>query len=81
MKQETLEEFCNRELENFNGSNTRSTEFDLGFRTGAIIGLRFPKEISYSEEEVKQLLLKSLQHRILLDDIGIPDWFEQFKKK
>ena len=51
MKQETLEEFCNRELENFNGSDTRSTEFDLGFRTGTIIGLRFPKERSYSEKE------------------------------
>jgi hypothetical protein len=47
-KQETLEDFCTRELSNFN-DNVRNTQFDLGFRTGAIIGLRFPKERSYNE--------------------------------
>ena len=45
---ETLEDFCTRELSNFN-DNVRNTQFDLGFRTGAIIGLRFPKERSYNE--------------------------------
>jgi hypothetical protein len=52
---ETLEDFCTRELSNFN-DNVRNTQFDLGFRTGAIIGLRFPKERSYSEEEARTSL-------------------------
>lgn len=55
MKKETLEDFCTRELSNFN-DNVRNTQFDLGFRTGAIIGLRFPKERSYSEEEARSSL-------------------------
>lgn len=82
-KQETLEEFCNRELENFNGSDTRSTEFDLGFRTGTIIGLRFPKERSYSKEDMiefaKFMLLENHEYKSYTDIFK--EWFEQIKKK
>lgn len=68
-KQETLEEAAN------NYSSNKLSK--LGF----ISGYKLAQERSYSKEEVKQILLKSIGQRTLLNDIGIPEWFEQFKKK
>jgi hypothetical protein len=80
---ETLEDFCTRELSNFN-DNVRNTQFDLGFRTGAIIGLRFPKERSYSEEKVLDILREFYKVSSKKDfplTNTIPLWFEKFKKE
>ena len=86
-KQETLEEaaekYClinNIPTDQMIVKNDRSCEFETPI-TMFVKGAKCQQERSYSEEEVKQLLLKSLQYRLLLEDIGIPDWFEQFKKK
>lgn len=85
MKQETLEEFGTRELSNFN-DNVRNSEFDLGFRTGTIIGLRFPKERMYSEEEAGELVYNIIgeyakHYGIMIDGDKLNDLFKQFKNK
>jgi hypothetical protein len=75
---ETLEEVAgNFWLNDDSISYNDRISYVNGFEKGA----KWQQERSYSEEEVKQMLLKSIGQRILLDDIGIPDWFEQFKKK
>ena len=84
-KEETLEGFCNRELSNFT-DKIRSKEFDLGFRTGTIIGLRFPRERSYSEEDVKIIINDIVEKHCIYSSPEIKNsaklkWFEQFKKK
>jgi len=92
MNKETLEEFWTRELSNFS-DNVRNTQFDLGFRTGTIIGLRFTKEGSYSEEDMKQFAWECVANflsnsdnkvemelaEVIMDRNKIQ--FERFKKK
>ncbi len=76
-KQETLEEAVERLTQDYDASISHK----LIAKTFITVGAKWQAERMYSEEEVKQILLKSIGQRTIFDDIGIPDWFEKFKKK
>jgi len=80
MKQETLEEILKNEIE-FIHNSVRNYDFDLGFKTGGLIGAKWQQERSYSEEEVNVLisLLKGTTEYEVLQSFR--DKIEQFKKK
>ncbi len=88
MKQETIEEALNSEIKLVHDV-VRNKDFDLGFKTGGIIGAKWAAERMYSEEEVYKLLLKhQSDYRSYVRNsypltwsFNIKDWFEQIKKK
>jgi hypothetical protein len=79
-KQETFEEALVYELE-FTHDANRNLDFDLGFKTGGIIGAKWQAERMYSEEEVLNILQEFKRYLSFGDEISQSDWFEQFKKK
>lgn len=74
-KQETLEEVLKNELE-FIHNSCRNFDFDLGFKTGGLIGAKWQQERMYSEKEVLELLLNCPTNT----EKETIEWFEQFKK-
>jgi hypothetical protein len=76
MKQETLEEAAERIAYN-------STEENKGFPSIKIFieGAKWQQERMYSEEEVKDILIKYQHYLTVDDDIDADEWFKQFKKK
>jgi hypothetical protein len=73
-KQETLEEFAKRKylsrLDNFE---------KVDFKDGVFEGAKWQAERMYSEEEVKDLILKFNNDKPGIYDAS--EWFEQYKKK
>jgi hypothetical protein len=74
LKQETLEEFAKRKylsrLDNFE---------KVDFKDGVFEGAKWQAERMYSEEEVKDLILKFNNDKPGIYDAS--EWFEQYKKK
>ena len=67
---ETLEDFIRRESKSGNES------------VGILKGVIWQKEKSYSEEEVKKLIVDFLFTKRIGREVGsVKEWFEQFKKK
>ena len=71
-KQETLEEVAERI-----GNNFEDSTFKAGVIYGVIEGAKWQQERSYSEEEVKEILVKCTW---ILTESKLK-WFKQFKKK
>ncbi len=81
MKKETLEGAVKSELE-FIHNSCRNFDFDLGFKTGGLIGAKWQQEQDknkYSEEEVKFIISEALQSALV--NVDLEQWFEKFKKK
>jgi hypothetical protein len=84
-KQETIEEHLNAKLE-FIHEASRNMDFDLGFKTGGIIGANYQAERMYSEEDFKLFArqyyreIKLDKSNLLWDDLA-DKCLEQFKKK
>ena len=74
MKKETLEEAARKWH-----SNTKF--FDKGELNAFIAGAKWQAERMYSEEEVLGILNKLHKSPHALMDVGLKEWFEQFKKK
>jgi hypothetical protein len=73
MQQETLyEAFLNCLI----NKEFKTKEDYIAFK-GAEFGAKWQQERSYSEEEVKEILMKT--DRFLREDLDL--WFEQFKNK
>lgn len=53
-KQETVEERLKNELK-FIHSFGRNSDFDLGFKTGGLVGAKWQEKMMYSEEEVETI--------------------------
>lgn len=81
-KQETLEEVLKNELE-FIHNSCRNFDFDLGFKTGGLIGAKWQQERMYSEEDLKNAFFSGCQsERQLKPRVKCwEEWFEKFKKK
>jgi hypothetical protein len=75
-KQETLEEFAKR-IANDSKHSGIKLDYQDGIYYGIEIGAKWHQERMYSEEEVKNILIKT--DRFLRADLDI--WFKQFKKK
>jgi len=73
-KQETLEGAAERLSERHHYAFGQQSEF---YQLGFIEGAKWQAERMYSEEEVKEILMKT--DRFLRADLDL--WFEQFKKK
>ena len=60
-------------------------DYEAGIKTGKyqgfIEGASWQMERMYSEEEVKDMLIKYQHYLTVDDDIDADEWFEQFKKK
>ena len=90
MKKETLEEVAENGWFN---TNSMSAEHKEGFIEGFIQGANYQAERTYSEDEVRELLIKALTHNdynlcgslvtaqqeIRTANFGV--WFEENKKK
>ncbi len=75
---ETLEEiFKEAALKYAEQENSSYANDYYGFINGAIEGVKWQKERSYSEEELLQLLVRAVTEEY--DNLN--EWFEQFKKK
>jgi hypothetical protein len=86
IKQETLEEAGDRELSYINDVCSKNIDFVSGFRLGMLLGAKWQKEKSYSEEEVEDLIYKvcgtvARLQGITLNGNHIDTAYEQFKKK
>ena len=75
MKQETLEEAKNNAWNNY--EHVEGNLYSTSFKNGFEIGVKWQQEISYSEEEVLDLLYKLWE----ANPRNIKEWFEQFKNK
>jgi hypothetical protein len=84
MKQETLEDAVKSELE-FIHNSCRNFDFDLGFKTGGLIGAKWQQEQNenkYSEEIID--ILDNVRYWETCPDnykVIIEKFIEQFKKK
>jgi len=81
--QETLEEVLKNEIE-FIHNSVRNSDFDLGFKTGGLIGAKLQQERRYSDEEVLNLLIECSKWQLPQTDedlAKIKQWFAEFKKK
>ena len=74
----TFEENVEREL-SFIHKSYRNSDFDLGFKTGMILGDKSKQPILYDESEVLELLLN--RPGPYLTDDEIKEWFNDVKKK
>ena len=82
MKQETLEEAKNNAWNNY--EHVEGNLYSTSFKNGFEIGVKWQQEISYSEEEVIQLVSDWTDYRMSEDTkskVTFKKWFEQFKKK
>lgn len=85
--EETLEEVLKNELE-FIHNSCRNFDFDLGFKTGGLIGTKWQQEQDkklYRDEEVLQILqnIFSVYGKhidVVFNEDLIKDLFEQYKK-
>lgn len=77
--EETLEEALKNELE-FVHNSCRNFDFDLGFKTGGLIGAKWQQEQDnnkYSEEDMTEYAIY-----IVFNNLITPkQWLEQFKNK
>jgi hypothetical protein len=76
MNQETLEEFAKR-IANDSKHSGMKLDYQDGIYYGIEIGAKYQAERMDSEEEVKNILIKT--DRFLRADLDI--WFKQFEKK
>ena len=73
VKQETLEDMCNK----INFINPRER---VAYYNGLENGAKWKQERSYSEEEVKNIIIE-YQHYLTIDtNVDVDKWFEQLKK-
>jgi hypothetical protein len=76
-KKETFDETVEREL-SFIHKSCRNMDFDLGFKTGMLLGDKPKQPIHYDESEVLELLLN--RPGPYLTDDEIKEWFNNVKK-
>lgn len=93
MKQETLEEAAERLYPDNGFEDDLYCDEGKIFRESWLAGAKYQKEISYSEEEVIELLQKALTHQDngeigslvtaqgQIRTANFFSWFEQFKNK
>jgi hypothetical protein len=80
MKQETLEEAIEKYAEIYRCPATNTDEYCKHDIISAInFGAKWRQQNSYSEEEVKQIVLEALESALVTFDLE--QWFTQFKKK
>jgi hypothetical protein len=81
MEKETIEEALNSEIKLVHDV-VRNKDFDLGFKTGGIIGAEWAAERMYSEEDMREAFIAGTQFEEDYDyNLYMEKWFEQFKKK
>ena len=77
MEKETLEEAAEHYAEGKSSNSTFRNTHIRDFKAGA----DWQQERMYSEEEIKQIIDKTLIEYSDFELADIPHWFEQFKKK
>ena len=75
MKQETLEEFIEKTIDESFEIELASSKIEKYMN----LAVKWQQERSYSEEEVKHIVSEALQSALVKFDLE--QWFEQFKKK
>jgi hypothetical protein len=83
-KQQTLEGALKNELE-FVHNSCRNFDFDLGFKTGGLIGAEWQAERSYTQEDLKEAFKENYTPFSATNigdlDMDFNKWFEKFKNK
>ena len=74
-EEETIEQAAKRELEYIH-ETARGFDFDLGFKTGMVIGAEWQAKRMYSEEEIERAFYEGVKSKVTFNE-----WFNQFKKQ